>query len=468
VVDNAFDPQNDPLEYDFEVYEDAALTILVASAGGAVAEDASGQTAWKVDVPLTENAMYWWRAAAADPFVWGPWSDAENFVVNTANEPPEAPTPVFPVDGETAALPDVELQWLAGVDPEGDDMTFSVRVWDETATTLVAEADGIFPALDAAGFWVVDPALVEDTWYLWEVSATDDLGLQGAWSELELFFHDTSNAPPVGVVFLDPLQDDVIDTLSPDLVASEGVDPEGGALSYRFEVDTVDTFDSGDLQITDLPGTDTGEVTWDLLGEGVELTEDTIVWARVRAIDVGAVGSEWDVISFFVAGDNTAPPMPLLLAPEDGAETDQVVPTLVVGNVQDPEGDLVFYDFVLARDLEMTDVVTAHDEVLAGSGSQGDQDQTSWTVDLNLEGDYFWTARATDVVGASSDWAEPFALHVATGLGDDDDSAGGDDDDDDGGGGGCDCESSLGGHATGAPSWALLALIGLVALRRRR
>ena len=466
VVTNAFDPQGDPLEYDFEVYEDAALTIPVTSAGGAVGEDASGETAWKVDVPLTENATYWWRAAAADPFVWGAWSDAEHFVVNAANEPPEAPTPVFPVDGETAADESVELSWLAGVEPEGDDVTFSVRVWDEALTTVVAEADGVFPALDAAGFWPVDPLLAEDTWYAWEVSATDDHGLQGAWSELELFFHDTSNAAPFGVVFVEPAQDEMVDTLSPDLVATEGVDPEASALTYRFEIDLVETFDSGDLLNTDLPGTDTGEVTWSLLDDGVELAEDTLVWARVRALDVGGVGSDWDVISFFVAGDNTAPPVPTLLAPEDGAQTDLVVPTLVVGNVDDPEGDLVFFDFVVARDLEMTDLVTARHGVLTGSGSEGGEDRTSWTVDLNLEGDYFWTARATDGLGASSDWAEPFALHVASGLGDDDDSAG-DDDDDGSGSGGCDCASSLSDAPT-TPGWALLALLGLLGLRRRR
>ncbi len=466
LVDNAFDPQGDPLEYDFEVYEDAALTILVATAGGAVAEDASGQTAWKVDVPLTENATYWWRAAAADPFVWGPWSDAEDFVVNAANEAPEAPTPIFPIDGETAADEAVELQWLAGVEPEGDDVTFSVRVWDEALTAIVAEVADIFPAFDAAGFWVVDPPLAEDTWYAWEVAATDEHGLMGDWSELELFFHDTSNAAPAGIAFLEPEQDDVIDSLSPDLVASEGVDPEGGALTYRFEVDLVETFDSGDLLTTDLPGTDTGEVTWSLLDDGVELAEDTLVWARVRGLDPGGVGSDWDVISFFVAGDNTAPPVPELLAPEDGATTDEVVPTLVVGNVLDPEGELVFFDFVVARDLEMTDVVTGREGVLAGSGSEGDQDRTSWTVDLNLEGDYFWTARAKDGAGAASDWAEPFALHVATGLGDDDDSAGDDDDDD--GGSGCDCDASLvAAPRTTAPAWALLALVSL-ALRRRR
>ena len=70
------------------------------------------------------------------------------------------------------------------------------------------------------------------------------------------------------------------------------------------------------------------------------------------------------------------------------------------------------------------------------------------------------------MLGAASDWAEPFALHVTTGLGDDDDSAG--DDDDASGSGGCDCESSLGGHSTPAPAWGLLALVGLVGLRRRR
>ena len=466
VVENAFDPQLDPLTYDYEVYEDEALTILVTTAGGMVSETDT-ETTWKVDLPLTENGEYWWRAAASDGFVWGPWTDAESFVVNEFNEAPPAPVALYPVDGETIGSTDVELLWTGLDDPDGDDLTFDVVLWDGLMETVLTEATGLSfeEARDVTGSWLVDITLDEDTWYAWQVRAIDEHGLDGDWSEAEDFFFDTSNAAPEGVVFVDPLDGDVVGTVSPVLVATEGVDPEEQELSYRFEIDLVSSFDSADLVGADLPGTDLGTVAWDLADDGVELPEDVTVHARVRAVDEGGVGSEWDVISFFVAGDNTPPDVPELLSPEDGASVADSTPTLVVGNVEDPEGDLVFFDFVVARDEGLTDVVAAGSQILTGSGTEGGEDQTSWRTDPDVDGDLFWSARATDELGAASEWATPFALSITSGeIGDDDDSA----PNVTTGGVGCDCESSVAGEpAAGAPLALLLALVGL-GLRRRR
>jgi MYXO-CTERM domain-containing protein len=225
----------------------------------------------------------------------------------------------------------------------------------------------------------------------------------------------------------------------------------------------VPTFDSADLVFADLPGTGTGEVLWDLAADGVELPENVVVHARVRGVDPEGVGSEWDVISFFVAGDNEPPPVPTLLAPADGDDVDGVALTLVLRIVDDPEGDLVFFDFIVTRDLEMTDVVAATSDVLVGSGGLGTETETSWQVDVNLDGELYWSARAVDELGAPSAWAEPFAFTVPSG-----EPPVGDDDDDDGGGEGCDCESSVaGGPRAVMPMMMLVGLLGL-AVRRRR
>jgi PKD repeat protein len=468
LIENATDPQLDVLTYDFEVYEDEAMTIFVTSAGGGVPETAD-ETTWKVDVPLDENGQYWWRAAAFDGAAWGPWTDVESFLVNEFNEAPPVPVPLFPVDGETVALVDVELSWSCGDDIDGDMLTFDVVLWDDAMETILTEVFDVEPdeARDVTAAWLVDIGLDEDAYYHWQVRAVDEHLVEGDWSEAELFFFNTSNAAPEGVYFLDPLDGDVVGTVSPELLASEAIDPEGGELSYVFEVDTAPTFDSADLVGVELPETLTGAVLWDLAADGVELPEDVTVHARVRALDEEGVGSEWDVISFFVAGDNTAPETPVLLLPEDGAETDDVVPVFVVGNVLDPEGDLVFFDFVIARDLEMTDVVAAATDILTGSGPLGDEDQTSWRPDLNLDGELYWSARAVDELGAPSAWAEPFMLTVHGGeppIGDDDDDV-----TTGGGGQGCDCESSVAGRGAGAmPLALLLGLAGLGILRRRR
>ena len=463
VVENASDPQLDVLVYDFEVYEDEAMTVLVTAAGDAVPETDT-ETSWKVDLPLVENAEYHWRASASDGHVWGPWTDLESFVVNEFNEPPPAPVPLYPVLGETVASLDVELSWTGLDDPDGDALTFDLVLWDELMETVITEAvDLSMPeARDLAGAWLVDVGLDEDVWYVWEVRAVDEHGLAGDWSTPEDFFHDTSNAAPAGVWFVDPLDGDVVGTVSPVLVATEAIDPEGQELTYRFEVDTVPTFDSVELVAADVPETLLGEVAWDLLDDGVELPEDVTVHARVRAVDPGGVGSEWDVISFFVAGDNGAPGVPELLVPEDGTELEATTPSLVVSNVTDPEGDLVFYDFLVARDLELTDVVTAQAGVLEGSGDDGDELYTSWRVDVELDGELFWSARAVDELGAASEWAAASSFTVGGG-----ELPPTDDDGITTGGASCDCESSVVGASGGGPAVLLLGLLAL-GIRRRR
>ena len=467
VVENAWDPQLDELSYDYEVFEDEAMTVLVTAAGGMVTETET-ETTWKVDVPLDENGEYWWRAAAFDGFAWGPWTDVESFVVNEFNEPPPAPVPLYPVGGETVATVDVELLWTGLDDPDGDELSFDVVLWDGLMENVLTEAYDLSfeEARDVTGSWLVDVILGEDAWYAWEVRAVDEHGLEGDWSTRSDFFYDTSNAAPEGVFFVDPLDGDVVGTVSPILVASEGVDPEGQELSYTFEIDLVATFDSVDLLGTDLPETGLGEVDWDLAEDGVELPEDVTAYARVRGTDAGGATTAWDVISFFVAGDNTPPPIPELMTPEDGSATADASPTLVVGNVEDPEGQLVFFDFVVARDEGLTDVVAATSQVLTGSGTQGGELYTSWRTDPELAmGDFYWSARAVDEIGGASEWADAFMLTVGDGTI-------GDDDDDDSapdvttGGVGCDCENSLVGGA-GAPAGLLLLVFGLV-LRRRR
>ena len=74
LVGNATHPLGSPLSYDFELYGDAAMTTLVAS--GQAVPAGPGYTAWQVDVPLAEDAEYFWRARAGEagfPFS-GPWT----------------------------------------------------------------------------------------------------------------------------------------------------------------------------------------------------------------------------------------------------------------------------------------------------------------------------------------------------------------------------------------------------------
>ncbi len=451
ILDNAADPQGDALLYTFEVYGDAGMSTLLTSTSG-VAEDASGSTLWKVDIALSENTEVFWRAAASDAFVTGPFSALESFVVNAIEQAPSVPVLVYPIADEVAASVTPTLQWSESQDPDGEAITYEVEVWD-SAATLVTSASGV-SGNGTTGEWTVDVALVEDAYYAWTVRATDDEQLQSDWAGEETFFVSEANEAPVGTAFVSPLDGVAITDQTPVMVATEAVDPEGGEVVYLFEIDSSAGFDSGDYNSVEVPHNGSGEVVWSLDDAGIELIEDQITYARVRAIDDDGVSSVPDVISFFVRGDNDAPSVPLLLSPEDGAEgVDR--PVLEVQDPTDPEGDAVLVEFAVFTDAELTEVIVSSGQIITGAGT------TSWEVDVALVGDVYWSARAVDSLQATSDWAVPWAYRVPDVSGDDDDA--GDDDDDDGTG--CACQGSVAGG--GSATWALLLLIPL-ALRRRR
>ncbi len=97
-----------------------------------------------------------------------------------------------------------------------------------------------------------------------------------------------------------------------------------------------------------------------------------------------------DVTLLGAGNDNQAPPPPPLIAPEDDAVIENPV-TLVVGNVDDPDGGPVTYGFRVYGDPLLTQIIASADGVPAGPGSQ-----TSWQVPTLADGAYWWRAYAAD------------------------------------------------------------------------
>jgi hypothetical protein len=192
VVDNAVDLQSDPMTYEYQVFEDAAMTSVVAQvpavAGGVES------TPWTVDVDLLPDTQYWWRCRATDDSAHtGPWMDTATFFVQLSNHPPTIPELLAPANGATLQDLTARLTWLESTDPDADagDFVDSYRVRvDDDPVFASPEIDQSGVALtEAAGALSVTLAeltgsgsLVTETRYYWQVAARDNNGLWSDWS----------------------------------------------------------------------------------------------------------------------------------------------------------------------------------------------------------------------------------------------------------------------------------------------
>ena len=466
VVQNATDPQGEALTYDFELYLDENLTQFVTSGYGVI-EDGSGETLWKVDVPLIEDTEYWWVARANDPWTPGPWTDPENFTLNEFNDPPEVPNLVYPIEGQIVTTLEPTFEWEQTEDPNEDDVTYDIEVYEVDGTTLVTSMTGVVDSGNTTTDWMIDVVLADNSDYLWTARAVDDEGLAGEWAELEPFFVTSENEAPDQPTWVSPEDLSQVESQSPNLVVNEVTDPEGQAIEYRFELDTVSTFDSAEYVANTVPETETGTVWWDLAVDNRVLPENTWIFAKVTAIDEDGFESAPALISFFVRGPNDAPELPTLIDPADGSTHNGEYVVLVLGVAEDIESDDVFYDFILARDAELTDVVFTADGVVEGAGPFGEEGNATVEVPFDLgEGEWFWSARSVDDGGAASEYQVPnrFLTDGDPGKVDPEDPNGYT-----AGVGACSsCQSSVIGADAPAAVWLLALIPGVLLVRRRR
>lgn len=90
----------------------------------------------------------------------------------------------------------------------------------------------------------------------------------------------------------------------PRLAAQNGEDADLDPLTYAFQIDTVDTFDSEDLREIEGVEETPGFTAWYLTEP---LREDVLYHWRVRAND-GLIDSEWRQTRFYVVRDPSLPP----------------------------------------------------------------------------------------------------------------------------------------------------------------
>ncbi len=190
---------------------------------------------------------------------------------------------------------------------------------------------------------------------------------------------------------------------------------------HRYEIESG--YDYGRVQVSadgggwnTLASYDGFQTSW----QQVELDLSTYAGQNLRfrfllETDYSVTEDGWfidDVVLTGAGTDNLAPNAPVAISPVGGASTGNM-PTLIVSNVTDPEGENVTYGFRVFSDVLETDLVAFADNIAEGAG------QTSWQSTSLSDGTYYWRSYASDGVERSAlGDAASFIVESTSGTGD--------------------------------------------------
>ncbi len=277
VIENATDPEADPLSYRFEIDTRPELDSPARQLSGDLPQGA-GETTWTPRLPLLENKLYYWRAHASDGNTETP-SVLASFFVDSVNEAPGAPVPLDPVDERTVSTATPTLRLRNAVDPETDPLVYELEVRGADGA-VVAAAFGIPAGLDETT-WAVEPALAEDQAFTWSARASDG-ELFGPWSAPAAFRVDAVIEPPTAPLPLLPAEGSVVGERRPTLVVENATSPDGLSLTYTFELEAV-AADGSVTPVDRAEGVAEAPQTT-AFAPSVDLTDGSYQW-RARASD---------------------------------------------------------------------------------------------------------------------------------------------------------------------------------------
>lgn len=306
----------------------------------------------------------------------------------TAFDGPGAPLPLAPIGGAEVATLRPLLEWDPAPDPQNDPLTYDVEIYaDAGLTGLLTSAVGYAPPDPDAPTWTSALPLPENETAWWRVRAHDPW-VTGSWAPTESFFVNTVEEAPSAPVPTAPLDGDAVDTRFPTFSWSPSSDPDGDAVEYEVLVSDgggTTTLDAG----TTLP----------FLMATSALAEDGEQTWRVRAVDEHGMTSDWSLPQTFRVDSTNGAPAPVSwLAPTDGAQLEDLAPTLQVSASSDPEASALTYEFHLSE--EPTFLAPVSHESPSPTWSLAE------TGHLTAEHTtLFARARARDEDGAVSAWA---------------------------------------------------------------
>ncbi|WP_342631023.1 putative Ig domain-containing protein [Marinobacter alkaliphilus] len=244
VVNNAFDPERQSLEYWFELDEVNTFDSPAKQTSGAIGEG-STTTSWTVE-GLVEGRTYYWRAKADDGSAQSPWV-ASAFRMYTDAQPPEVPTLDNPAPDAWVEVLAPTLSVHMAMDPNGDEVSYQFELYsDELQENLVASTT------TSELSWDRTSPLQNHQYYYWRARAVDTGGLASGWSDLQRFFINEDgidDAPTMRFV----LPDQAIDTYGGNIkIQWVDNDPDSNALINLY-------YNESNLIAADIPEDPDGE-----------------------------------------------------------------------------------------------------------------------------------------------------------------------------------------------------------------
>ena len=160
----------------------------------------------------------------------------------------------------------------------------------------------------------------------------------------------------------------------------DATDPDGDALTYRFEI-----YEDELLSVLVESSGEIAETSWTM---NAALVENHVYYWRVRAFDGRLEGAWMATARFRFSLENEPPTSPVALEPLDLDVVTDPQPTLVIAPSTDPEDDALSYTYSVYRDAALSELAVQSPVT----------EETSWSVSTALDenGTFYWYAVASD------------------------------------------------------------------------
>ncbi|MDD4052218.1 MAG: hypothetical protein PHR28_10025, partial [candidate division Zixibacteria bacterium] len=404
VIDNVTDPDGTAVTYYFEVSKFSNFSTLAAQSGAITAGNST--TSWQVGATLENGSAYFWRVRANDGIGYGPWAGPWTFTVSVVvvNNPPTTPAVYSPPSGATVTFVPVALTWYNSTDPDGNQLTYQLHLFDSTGTTLLDSTSGIQQGSGPTSSYSPQYQFANGVWCRWLVRAYDGQAYSG-WMTPAVFLLDTLfgiNQPPQSPELVSPNDFDTLTSLQVSLTTGPAYDPESDTLTYDFAVYS----DADQTQLVDqvegIEGMGAGNnITWAI---PQNLSSGRQYFWSCRAYD-GEKYSEWAAQRCFWAFDfsvNADQESPVNLKPRSGSTVKITRPTLEVTNVVSNLPENLYY-FEVSEDPDFIN------RIYSGPVEEDISGSTSWTVSVPLTSGttYYWRSRANN-----SPYSATFSLAI--------------------------------------------------------